>query len=245
MSWTAPRTWIAGEVVTAALLNAQIRDNELALATVPTVTVATTSSSFVKTADMKWHLVKSWGGGASGSAAGGGGSGTAMGAGGGGAAYCEKLYASSALSASESFTVGVGGSGNSGAGNAGTASTFKSMSAGGGQNGVGMAWQTASALAAAGSGGTASGGDVNLTGDDGGKGQLILGSAISPVFINDGGGSPYGGGRTVLAASAVSAGTAGKFPGGGASGAYSTNPTGQNGGTGAAGQIVITSYYSG
>ena len=27
MAWTTPRTWIAGEVVTAALLNAQVRDN--------------------------------------------------------------------------------------------------------------------------------------------------------------------------------------------------------------------------
>jgi hypothetical protein len=31
MSYTAPRTWIAGEVVTAAMLNQQIRDNLLAL----------------------------------------------------------------------------------------------------------------------------------------------------------------------------------------------------------------------
>lgn len=31
MAWTAPRTWVTNEVVTAALLNAQIRDNELFL----------------------------------------------------------------------------------------------------------------------------------------------------------------------------------------------------------------------
>lgn len=29
MSWSAPRTWVAGEVVTAALLNAHLRDNLL------------------------------------------------------------------------------------------------------------------------------------------------------------------------------------------------------------------------
>lgn len=29
MSWTAPRTWVAGEVVTAALLNTHVRDNLL------------------------------------------------------------------------------------------------------------------------------------------------------------------------------------------------------------------------
>ena len=31
MGWTTPRTWVTGEVVTAAQLNEQIRDNENAL----------------------------------------------------------------------------------------------------------------------------------------------------------------------------------------------------------------------
>jgi hypothetical protein len=31
MAWTTPRTWVAGEVVTAALLNAHVRDNLLAV----------------------------------------------------------------------------------------------------------------------------------------------------------------------------------------------------------------------
>lgn len=31
MAWTTPRTWVTGEVVTAAMLNEQIRDNELFL----------------------------------------------------------------------------------------------------------------------------------------------------------------------------------------------------------------------
>ena len=31
MAWTAPRTWVAGEVLTAALLNTHLRDNLLAL----------------------------------------------------------------------------------------------------------------------------------------------------------------------------------------------------------------------
>jgi len=32
MAWTTPRTWVSGEVVTAALLNAQLRDNLNAIA---------------------------------------------------------------------------------------------------------------------------------------------------------------------------------------------------------------------
>lgn len=31
MAWTTPRTWVAGETVTAALMNTHVRDNELAL----------------------------------------------------------------------------------------------------------------------------------------------------------------------------------------------------------------------
>lgn len=33
MAWTSPRTWVAGELVTEAHLNAQIRDNQLILKT--------------------------------------------------------------------------------------------------------------------------------------------------------------------------------------------------------------------
>lgn len=33
MAWTAPRTWSAGELVTATMLNAHVRDNELILKT--------------------------------------------------------------------------------------------------------------------------------------------------------------------------------------------------------------------
>ena len=38
MAWTAPRTWVTGETVTAALMNAHIRDNflETSAATVTT-----------------------------------------------------------------------------------------------------------------------------------------------------------------------------------------------------------------
>lgn len=35
MTWVTPRTWIAGEIVTAALMNAQIRDNMLSIVYAP------------------------------------------------------------------------------------------------------------------------------------------------------------------------------------------------------------------
>jgi len=46
--WTAPRTWVAGEVVTAAIMNTHIRDNQKALSDAwasysPTWTASTTN----------------------------------------------------------------------------------------------------------------------------------------------------------------------------------------------------------
>lgn len=38
MAWTAPRTWVAGELVTATLLNVHLRDNLDALKAPPTLT---------------------------------------------------------------------------------------------------------------------------------------------------------------------------------------------------------------
>lgn len=48
MAWTAPRTWVAGETVTAALLNTHLRDNLKAIgdpwtAYTPALTAATTN----------------------------------------------------------------------------------------------------------------------------------------------------------------------------------------------------------
>lgn len=39
MAWTSPRTWVAGEVVTAALLNTHLRDNLMMLEFTPAVDV--------------------------------------------------------------------------------------------------------------------------------------------------------------------------------------------------------------
>jgi hypothetical protein len=42
MAWTSPRTWVAGEIVTAALLNTHLRDNLLAASVWTSYTPATT-----------------------------------------------------------------------------------------------------------------------------------------------------------------------------------------------------------
>lgn len=52
MAWTAPRTWTTGEVVTAALLNTHLRDNQIDLdrRTSPVGAVVSTSQTTTATA---------------------------------------------------------------------------------------------------------------------------------------------------------------------------------------------------
>lgn len=54
MAWKTPRTWVAGEVPTAAIMNAHVRDNLNALKNPPTkltenwdTTITTTSTAFI------------------------------------------------------------------------------------------------------------------------------------------------------------------------------------------------------
>lgn len=64
MAWTAPRTWVAGETVTAALMNTHVRDNLKAIgdpwtAYTPTIVNVTTSSIFANfLAAGKWIEVR-------------------------------------------------------------------------------------------------------------------------------------------------------------------------------------------
>lgn len=204
---------------------------------------ATASGNFVKPTSppARTHIVELWGpagaGGGVTSAAGQG-----EGGGGGGGAYCRKVYADSALSASEAFVIGTGGTGVSGGdGNNGSAaSTFKSLSAGAGTGGKSMVAGSTDAGANMGVGGTATGGDLNIAGGDGGKGRR----QGTFVFLNNFGGPAGGPGGTLAQHTdfGAHAGTAGHAPGGGGSGAYGSSGV-QTGGAGAAGKIVVTSIY--
>jgi hypothetical protein len=54
MAWTAPRTWVAGEIVTAAYMNTHVRDNLLTLSTwaawTPQIDAVTTDPNHGSTA---------------------------------------------------------------------------------------------------------------------------------------------------------------------------------------------------
>ena len=113
------------------------------------VTTFTSSGTWTKQNDVGMVLVKVTGGGGGGPAVNG-----ATDYGGGGGGYSEKIIFESSLGATETVTVGAGGSAgaaNSGSGGPGGTSLFGShcQATGGSNNG---------------SGGVGSGGDINLTG---------------------------------------------------------------------------------
>lgn len=176
------------------------------------VTVFTASGAYVKPAWLKYAEVCAVGGG------GGGRYGAGFGGGGGGCAW--KFLDASALSASESVTVGAGGAGGTSGLQNGTAGSDSSLGAhctgGGGASG------------ASGAGGAATGGTVNLPGSCG-FGALLTPGGVSVGFGGAASG-PFGGGRGAA------------YGGGGDSGTFDGVETSTDGAPGAAGIVVVKEY---
>ena len=205
------------------------------------------SSGTFKKGDYPWAryiLVRAVGGGG-----GGGGAGTttssqsSVGTGGGGGQYVEKLIPVGDLSASETVTIGAGGSGNAGAGgNSGGNTTFGSHITANGGSGGNVSTTTATLLwgPSGGAGGTgANFGDFAVIGDNGGQ------AYGSPAQSRGG----YGGG-TALAPNAPcnnasnQNGQPGKPYGGGGSGGHNVNSqtSTRTGGAGSAGVVIVDIY---
>ena len=134
--------------------------------------------------------------------------------GGGAGGYCRKLI--TAPAASYAAVIGAGGSS---AGGAGGNTTFDTMVGGGG--------------AANGAGGTAVGGDVNITGGPGAFPSARDGSNATPGV---GGSSFFGGGARSAGENAANGVSATPNTGGGATGGSATA------GVGGSGLIVVTEY---
>ena len=197
----------------------------------PIVRTYTSTDTWTKPAGLKYVIAEVQAGG-------GGGGGTdsagAAASGGGGGGYSKELIAASALSATETATVGAGGTAGAGGGTetggtGGTSSfgTTPYLSATGGSGGG----ETANG----GSGGIGSNGDLNIQGQGGG------GSKVAAP--GEGGSSHLGGGGLSRANGSVGNGTAGGVYGGGGSGANSSG-AGNNGGVGGAGVVIVTEYYA-
>jgi hypothetical protein len=166
---------------------------------------------------------------------------TSCASGGGGGSYGEKFILASALSASETVTVGAGGSAGSAGANAGgvggTSSFGSHVTAVGG--GAGNAGATGSTLASVGggAGGTCTGGDVNIPGGDADNG---LRNSATVVMPSGGGNAILAGRKRATNGTTSQAGGVGLTYGGGASGAYAyASQTQAAGALGGAGIILV------
>lgn len=213
----------------------------LAKASVPTVVLPPTGN-FAKPAGCTVMVVELVGGGGA-----GGGTNTtaagesAAGGGGGGGGYSKKTYTGAALAALPALIPVVIGAGavstNAATAPSGGATTFNgaTQTAGGGLGGARGASGAGTITAAGGDGGIGTGGDINSPGAVGGTGRTISGTV---AFTGDGGVSILGaGGRTTT----VPAQCAGRQYGGGGGGLVqgAGNATAA-GGDGAVGVCIVT-----
>ena len=176
---------------------------------------------------------------------GGGGGGSfltaTVGAGGGSGGYSRKKILASALSASETVTVGVAGTAGTTAGSAGGAGGTSSFgahcSATGGAGGAGATTLT---FTAGGAYGTGSGGDVNGFGQFGGNGQPDSTNGYSSS--GPGGNSILGGAGNGVVNNANAPGGAGSSGTGSGGGGGSAGAESKPGGPGGSGRVIVREY---
>ena len=186
------------------------------------------------------------GGGSGGAAGTAGQCGSSGGAGGGG--YCRKFYTAADIGANAAVVIGAAGTAGSAGANAGgnaSNSTFTPagagavLTAGGGVGSAGAASSATVTSSNGGAGGTATGGDINIPGNAGTQGQVVLGSAQSNI-PGQGGGTqlcPGGTNNPTFNGSVTS-----KVYGSGAAGAASGGGVDVAGAVGALGICIVTEF---
>lgn len=198
--------------------------------------VFTSTGTFTVPSGKTKFLVRQVGGGGSSGSIGGAG---ATASGGGAGAYAEKLIDLTGVT-SVSVTIGAGGvapSSGTNDGNDGGSTAFGSyMTTTGGKAGL----HTGGASL----GGTATGGDINITGQGGAQGYSIFASASTTTGISGYGGASFfgsGGPSVISAPTSSNPGIAAVAPGSGASGASASSGSvsSQAGAKGADGLVVI------
>lgn len=213
----------------------------------PKVVVFTSSGTWTKQTGLKAVIVEVTGAGGGGSTRGTQGKITIPGAGGGGGGYSRKFILASALGATETVTIGSGGTAsktgtvNTDGGTGGTTSFGSHASATGG--GGGQKYDAAAPATNSSVGGTAGVGTSSFSGTEGFNIEGMRGDSItSGTNGADGGAGGFGfsGKGAGSASTAANTATNSNYGGGGGGGYYTgTN----NAATGANGVVVVTEFY--
>lgn len=216
----------------------------------------TSSGTYTPTSGMQYCIIEVVGGGGGGGGAPAGSSYKGgLGLGGGGGGYARGVYSTASIGASQTVTIGTGGSGgvgNSSGTGGGTTSVGSLLHATGGSGGS-SGLQTAYAVFPGAAAGAGSGGSIQATGTPGTNGIVAIFDVVfTPIGghinwgISGGGGSSVFGGGALPATAYVNPGNNGTAYGGGGSGAIALEAgPDQTGGNGHAGVVIITEFIGG
>lgn len=208
--------------------------------------IFTASGTYTPNANMLYCVIEAVGSGGGG----GGVNGSCWGAAGGGAggSYSRLVASAATIGASQTVTIGNGGSAGNTSGTNGTAGSDCSLGTlcigKGGGLGNGATSGTTAVNRAGGSGGVAGTGDFSVPGQDGGDGVMW---AATQGFTGRGGDSVLGKGGASgnVVSSGTSGGNAGSNYGAGGSGGGNGNgAAGKAGGAGSKGIVIVTEYCS-
>ncbi len=217
-------------------------------------TFAAGTSTYTPTTGMKYCIVEIVGGGGSGGAVTGGTAGQCSAAGGGGGGgYSRKTYTAANIGASAAVVVGTGGAAASAGandGNSGGTSSFTpagtgpTLTCGPGTKGFACSKSAGAQLISAGTGGAASGGDLNIPGQAAGLAATQAAAALA--YPGSGGNSALGLGGVgyVLTIQTSQAGAAPSGYGSGSSGASDINSGDHASNAAKDGVCIVTEFIS-
>lgn len=248
---TGQPVWLAGPGTAGSTLLSQAAAAPIWSTGKPITQVVTqvfvANGTYTPTSGMTYCISECIAGGGAGGGATSGATTGGGGGGGGAGSYSRKVSTAAAIGASQTVTIGAGGTagtaGNNPGNNGGDTSLGSICIAKGGTGGTGTPGGNA---AGGGAGGIAGTGDVTSVGCIGWDG---LGGTITTFSSQGGhgGSSPFGsGGRGIAtnAAAAIAGGNAGNYGSGGGGGISNNNSGAVAGGTGSAGIIIITEFIS-